>query len=119
MRRRSTGVLILAFTGILFCADARANEGEAELITVLQSDAAPAEKDGACQKLKVIGTVKAVPALASLLADSALSHSARYALEGMATPEAGAALREALKDSNGLTKAGIVASLGQRRDRGS
>ena len=119
MRRRTTRVLILAFAAILFCADAGANEGEAELIKVLQSDAAPPAKDGACQKLKVVGTAKAVPALASLLADPALSHSARYALEGIAAPEAGVALREALKDSSGLTKAGIVASLGQRRDRGS
>src|ERR1017187_1365378 len=72
-----------------------ANE-EPQLIGVLQSDHSLQEKDAACARLKRIGTARSVPALTELLADAQLSHSARYALESMAVPEAGSALRQAL-----------------------
>ena len=46
-----------------------------------------------------------------------MSHAARFALESMPYPEAGAALCAALDDTSGETKVGIVNSLGQRRER--
>ena len=66
--------------------------------------------------MRVVGTAKAVPALAALLGEERTSHAARYALEGMPFPEAVAALRQALDKTSGLTKAGLVDSLGWRRD---
>ena len=41
-----------------------------------------------------MGTARSVPALAKLLAIPELSHSARYALESMPCPQAGAAMVE-------------------------
>ncbi len=89
---------------------------EQQLLDILNSGASLQEKDAACAELKRVGTVHAVPALAALLADPNLSHSARYALESMPCPEAGAALIEALDGTKGLVKAGIVHSLGLRRE---
>jgi len=87
---------------------------EQRLIIVLQSDAAPQMKDAACARLKRIGTARSVPALASLLVDEQLSHSARYALESMPCPEAGRALAEAMKKTIGPTRVGIINSIGAR-----
>lgn len=89
---------------------------EAQLITVLQSDADWAEKQAACRTLREIGTAKSVPALAALLPDERLSHWARFALEPMSYPEAGQALRDTLDKAKGLPKAGVIISLGARRD---
>ena len=98
----------------------RAAEDEARLCDLLQSPQTPPEqKDQICQKLRMAGTARCVPALASLLADPALSQSARLVLETMLVPEAGQALREALPKTTGVSRAGIIDSLGQRRDRES
>ena len=74
------------------------------------------EKDAACARLKRIGTDQSVPALAALLTDEQLSHSARYALESMPSAKAGQALTDALAKTSGLTKVGIINSLGFRRE---
>jgi HEAT repeat protein len=89
---------------------AQTNE-EQQLITVLQSDSSPTKKDAACARLKRIGTDESVPALAALLTDEQLSHSARYALESMPSAKAGEALVNALTKTSGLTKVGIINSL--------
>ena len=93
-----------------------ADSGEEQSIAVLQSDASLQQKDAACAQLKHIGTARSVPALAALLADEQLSHSARYALESMPLPEAGRALIGALDKTAGLTRVGIINSLGYRRE---
>jgi len=95
-------------------APAAGRDEEQKLLGVLRTSESPAAKDAACARLKRIGSAKAVPALAGLLADEQLSHSARYALESLACPEAGEALREALGKTKGRTRAGIVESLGDR-----
>lgn len=92
---------------------------EQQLVNILLSDASPWEKNQACSRLKQIGTAAAVPALAQLLPDERLSHSARYALESMPFPEAGEALLAALGQTTGLTQVGIIDSLGERRERGA
>jgi HEAT repeat protein len=96
-------------------ASARADE-EQDLIALLKSNADTPKKCDACEKLRLVGTVKAVPALAGLLGEERISHAARYALEGMPCPEAVAALRQALGTSSGSVKAGLIDSLGWRRD---
>jgi len=82
----------------------------------LQSDASTEEKAEACRLLSISGDVSAIPVLESLLTDEHLSHMARYALEPMPGTEADAALRRALKVVSGRLKAGVIASLGVRRD---
>jgi len=62
------------------------------------------------------GTEKSIPALAALLADEKLSQEARIALESMPYAAAGAVLREAVGKAQGLALAGVIDSLGQRRD---
>jgi HEAT repeat protein len=89
---------------------------EQQLLDLLRSSASLREKDAACADLKRVGTARAVPVLAELLTDAGLSHAARYALESMPAPEAGAALVEALVKTNGLVRAGIIQSLGRRRE---
>src|ERR1043165_631628 len=86
-------------------------ESEQQLITVLQSNASLTEKDDACAKLKFIGTSHCIPALAALLTNEQLSHSARYALEPMKGPEAGKALLDALSKTKGLVEVGVINSL--------
>jgi len=92
---------------------------EAKLIAVLESDAGWLEKQAACRDLCRIGTVKSVSALAALLPDETLSHVARSALETMPYPEAGEALRDALTKTRGRTRAGVITSIGARRDAGA
>lgn len=97
---------------------ARADE-ELDLVTVLKSNAAIPEKASACQRLRVVGTARSIPVLASLLHEERLGHAARYALEGLSDPEAGAALRKALEQAAGLTKVGLIHSVASRRESGA
>lgn len=89
---------------------------EQDLIAVLQSNAGAVEKCSACQQLRICGTAQSIPALAAVLGDERVGHAARYALEGMPYPEASAALRNALDKTSGATKAGVIDSIGRRRD---
>lgn len=98
-----------------FPATGSADEGA--LLAILQDTAAPMpERCTACVRLRIVGTVEAVSALANWLTYDRLGHAARYALEGMPFPEAGAALRAALGRTHGPLRAGLVDSLGWRRD---
>ena len=114
MLRCSPSPLRLARLSIHSRADSASAEDK--LLAVLKSGAAVGEKANACRELKLAGTEKSIPVLASLLTDAELSHPARFALESMPYPAAGAALRDALGKATGLTRAGIIDSLGQRRD---
>lgn len=88
-----------------------------QLAALLQSDAAPFEKDVACRRLAVIGTKEAVPALAALLSDEKLSDIARYGLEPIPDPSVDAALRAAMGKLRGRPLIGVITSIGYRRDR--
>lgn len=110
-----TRLLLLA---ILFVVVSPAQAAtERELIQILQSSASAVDKCSACRELRVYGTAQSVPALAALLNQERVGHAARYALEGMDYPEAGAALRKAVTQTSGSLKVGLVDSLGWRRDR--
>ena len=115
-RRMALAALAIFLMASLPGPRASAADEEA-LIGVLGSDKPAGEKAAACRALKMAGTPKAVPVLAALLTDKDLSYWARYALESMACPEAGAALRDALPKAAGLLKVGIIDSLGDRADR--
>ena len=87
----------------------------AELIAALTTGSDPHAKALACQQLAIVGGPEAVPALAALLADQHLSDYARSALESIADPAAGVALRDALAKLSGRCLAGVIDSLGVRR----
>ena len=110
-------ILLVICAPAAFAVNAGTTE-ETRLTEVLESTpSSQAEKEDACRRLKQIGTARAVPALARLLAGEPLSQAARDALEGMRCKEAGASLRASLKMTSGNTKIGIVHSLGERRDQ--
>jgi len=89
---------------------------EAELIAVLRSDAAEADKALACKKLAVKGSAAAVGDLAALLANERLASWARIPLEAIPAPEASAALRKAAGSLSGTLLVGVINSIGAKRD---
>ena len=90
---------------------------EAKLLDALDApETTFAGKQFVCRMLRRVGSTKSVPALSKLLYDKELSHMARFALQYMAYPEAGAALREALGKLEGDLKIGVVGTLSQRQD---
>ncbi|UCE47540.1 MAG: ThuA domain-containing protein, partial [Phycisphaerales bacterium] len=93
-------------------------EVEAELRKALDSSKTTyAGKQFVCRMLRRVGSARSVPALAKLLDDEDLSHMARFALQHMPAPQAGAALRQALPQLKGDLKIGLIGSIGQRCDR--
>jgi HEAT repeat protein len=95
---------------------AQSPSAEDKWLEVLKSNAPAEQKCNACRELRTAGTEKSIPVLAGLLTDAETSHAARFALEAMPYPAAGAALRDAAGKATGLTRSGILDSLGQRRD---
>jgi HEAT repeat protein len=89
---------------------------ERRLAAVLSTKASPVAKEYVCAQLSLMGAAGAVPALAALLPEPALSHAARGALEAMPCLEAVEALRDALPRLSGLLQVGVINSLGARRD---
>ena len=82
--------------------------------------AGPATADGKrffCRQLGMIGTAAEVPALEKLLADEQFAFAARSALERIPGEEALAVLRRAAEKAKGMAKAGLIQSLGIRRDK--
>lgn len=99
------------------CATAQPTKPAAAAhVDVLKSEADVYEKARACQELAVVGGPEAVPALAALLTHEQLSDYARSGLESIKDPSAGAALRKALGTLKGRQLAGVVNSLGVRRE---
>ena len=89
---------------------------EAALLKILASEAPLFDKAKACQRLAVVGTGKAVPALAGLLKNPELAHYARFGLEPIPDPAVDEALRASLAGLDGSLLAGAVNSIGVRRD---
>lgn len=86
------------------------------LVAILASDADLHAKAVACQQLAITGGPDAVPALAALLGDEKLADYARSALEIIADPAAGEALKKSLPALKGPLLAGAIDSLGVRRE---
>jgi HEAT repeat protein len=90
---------------------------ESRLLAVLKAaDTTKDAKRYICRWLAVVGSAECVPAVAELLTDEDLSHPARMALEPLKHPAAGAALRAALPKVKGRLLAGVISSIGVRRD---
>jgi HEAT repeat protein len=111
--------LVLASTLGLLAQDPTPllTRSEPELLSALQSaDATLKDKMDACRELGVVGTKTSVPVLIKLLPDAEMSHMARYALETLPDPSVDKALRDALNELEGRQLAGVIDSLGARRD---
>jgi HEAT repeat protein len=108
MRNFKAGAIVLAATV--------SGAQEDTWIDVLKSDANQVAKAAACRALKTEGTAQSVEAVAPLLTDVRLSHEARMALESIPGAEASAALRDAVAKTDGVLRAGILDSIGERRD---
>lgn len=90
---------------------------EQALISVLENEQSTrAALQYACEQLSIIGSADAVPALSALLTEEENSDMARYALERIPGEESVAALRNALDETSGAVKVGIINSLGERED---
>ena len=121
--QRCRTIVIGALLGILAAgAIAVAQDSpksEQDYIAVLQSEAPSFQKARACQRLAVVGTKKAVPTLAALLDDETLGDYARLAMEPIEDPSVDNALRKAMGRLRGRQLAGVVNSIGVRRDAGA
>jgi len=111
-RHRLLALLCLAAVP-LFAAEA---DEEGKLIALLRSDAKTFDKAKACQRLALIGTKRAVPALAALLGHEQLGGYARFGLEPIADPSVDDALRSAMGKLEGRLRIGAINSIGVRRD---
>lgn len=89
----------------------------AKLVELLKNPGAPVfDKAKACQRLAVVGTKDAIPALVALLPDENLNLYARFGLEGIPDPAVDAAFREAAPKLGGRQLVGVLGSIGQRKD---
>ncbi|MEF8788189.1 MAG: HEAT repeat domain-containing protein [Planctomycetota bacterium] len=86
---------------------------------MLHGDATVEAKEILCEALALAGTAEDAPALVKLLDDEELSFHARAALARIPGPEVDARLRAALSDASGQVAAGIISTLGRRRDVGA
>ena len=91
---------------------------EAAALTLLKSDNVQ-DKARACQELALVGGKASVEPLAALLGDERLGDYARSGLESITDASAGKALLAALGRLNGRQLAGVVNSLGVRREKGA
>lgn len=115
-------ILMPIAIGVLFTSISLAQEKpvkESDLIALLQSDAAKADKALACKKLAVWGSEACVPVLAPLLDDPELASWARIALEAIPGNAPNQTLREGVGRLKGRLLVGAINSLGVRRDQGA
>jgi HEAT repeat protein len=121
VRYLTAAVLVLAASATLVWAQTNSQEimarPAAALVELIKNPNAPVfEKAKACQRLAVIGTKDAVPALAALLPDEHLNLYARFGLEGILDPSVDTVLRDAAAKLQGSQLIGVLDSIGQRKD---
>jgi HEAT repeat protein len=89
---------------------------EAALIRLLAPEATYEAKAFACKQLALVGTSRAVPALAKLLQDESTAGVACIALERIPGRQAGEALKDALPRSTPGVQVQILNTLGDRKE---
>ena len=91
-------------------------QNEKRLLQILTSRTTLPGKQFVCEQLSLWGAKQAVPVLKKMLSDSTTAEMARFALERIADPAAGQALREALTKVSGKSRVGMINTLGARRE---
>jgi HEAT repeat protein len=89
---------------------------EKRLIAYLGSSYSSVTRSFALRQLVLIGSVASVPAVTPLIPDEELSVHARNVLEHIPGPESEKALRDALGQTKGRTRIGVINSVAVRRD---
>jgi len=91
---------------------------EREMLWILEypQSTYPAEQF-ACRVLRAVGDERSVPVLAGLLTHERLAHPARFALQGIDSPDVDDALRRALGELDGDARRGVIDSIAFRGDR--
>jgi len=112
---RITNLIACVVACLIIPATGVADESST-LAVLASSEATLYEKAMACDELGRIGTAKAVPVLAKLLADEKLHDYARDGLERIKDPAAGQALLEALTTLKDGQRVGVIITLGDRRE---
>jgi HEAT repeat protein len=92
---------------------------EQRFIAFLNSDATLAGKDFICKQLSIMGSEASVPVLTGMLGDPKTAELGRYGLERIPGAAVDRALREALANTSGRTRLGVIDTLGVRRDAGA
>lgn len=91
---------------------------EDRLLKVLESAAATRDaQDWACRQLRQAGSERSAAPLAALLADPQLETAARWALQSIPGAAVDQVLREALPALPAASRAGVLQTIGARRDR--
>lgn len=101
---------------VVFSKPAEQARLEGQLLAALEQARSTPARQYVCSILARIGTKKCLPALAGMLDDTAVSTSARAAIEAIPSEDASKVLRKGLSSAKGANKAGIINSLGVRRD---
>jgi len=90
---------------------------EDRLLTILRSPQATNDaKNWACRQLRQAGSEKSAATLAGLLGAPQLDTVARWALQSIPGPQVDQVLREALGKVPGDARAGVLQTIGSRRD---
>ncbi len=111
-------VYLLTITTACAIAPLHTRADEASALSLLKSASTSLhEKAKACDELGRLGSAKAVPVLAKLLADEHLHDYARDGLERIPDASAGKALIDALQTLKGNLRVGAIISLGDRREK--
>ncbi len=95
----------------------RVSAVEKRLIQFLDSNVSLAAKDFICRHLSLIASEASVPVLSKLIQDPRTCEMSRSVLEKIPGQAADKALREALLKVNDEQRAGVITSIGFRRDR--
>jgi type 1 glutamine amidotransferase/HEAT repeat protein len=91
---------------------------EDRLIEILENPASTySAKQFVCRMLRRVGSERSVPYLSRMLLDEQLTDDARFAMQGMESPEVDRVLRESLDQLAGPALIGVIGTIGQRGDR--
>ena len=92
---------------------------EKRLLAYLGGSYSSLTRSVVCRHLALIGTAASVPVVLPLVLDEELSVHARNVLERIPGPEPEQALRDALGQTKGRTRIGVINSIAVRRDAAS
>ena len=92
---------------------------ERQFLAFLAGETTPAGKQFICQKIALVGSDTSAPRLAGMLADSSTAEMALIALELIPGTSVDAALQQALNQTKGRTRIGVITALGNRRVEGA
>jgi type 1 glutamine amidotransferase/HEAT repeat protein len=115
-RSREALVNLTEYLRMASVASKLRQQNEKRLMQLLASNTTLAGKQFICEQLSLIGSKDSVPTLVRMLQDSASSDMARFALERIPDAAVDKALRQALSQTTGRIRVGIINTLGQRRD---